>query len=223
MRAEEWRALIAAYVEGRLSADAFRRRFLEAFAAAARVRMGVPPAVQELAFVVDAYAGDPMARGHDVADDAQLMAAAQGALVRLGPAEAPQGAPTITEVDPEEVKAQVRRAAFTFGAVGAVGCLLGLAWLAISVLQFFAASAQVDAVLGWGPAPSTIIGLVLAFVPILGSVVAFFGAVDVWKWPLWAAGVVFFAIPALTMTMGFLRWREQRRVEGRMGGPPRWR
>jgi hypothetical protein len=222
MTVTQWRELIEAFVFGRISADAFKRRFMEAFAQATAARVTVPAAVQDLAYVVDAYAGDPMARGHDVADDEQLMVAAREALARL-PAENLEGAPgsgPMRELEPEEAAAHVRRAAFTVGAIGAVGCLFMVAWFAIGIMQFFAASAQVQAFTAWGPAPSTVIGLVLAFVPVIGSVVAFFGAKDVWGWNVWAAGAVFFAIPAATMISGWIAMGRRRLGRAPMGRGP---
>jgi hypothetical protein len=201
----QWRELIDAYVSGRLSADAFKRRFLEAFQAAAAARAPVPAVVQELAYVVDAYAGDPTARGNDVTDDADLMGAARAALARM-PAEPPpvgvEAGPA--RIDPEQARAEVRRAAFTLGAFGVGGCLMMVAWLVIGILQLFAVSAQVQAELDWGPAPSTLAGLLLAFIPLIGGVVAFFGAKDVWGWDAWLAALVFFAFPIAAMVSGWL-------------------
>jgi len=228
MSSDEWRALIEAYLEGRLSAATFAKRFTEAFDVVARTRQPVHARIQDLFFVVEAYGGDPMGRGHDVTDDQDLRAAAAAALAALpaslheAEAAPPSGAAEpLPEPQPADVlepawqgerrREDVRRAAFTLGAVGAAGCLAILAWAAVGVLQFFAASAQIDSVLQLGPAPSAIIGLVVAFTPILGSVVAFFGAKDVWHWPIWAAGLVFLVAPALTLLNGADRWRRWRR------------
>jgi hypothetical protein len=221
MTADEWRALVEAYVEGRISADAFKRRFMEAFKAAAVARGAVPAPIQELAYVVDAYAGDPTARGHDVTDDAQLMAAARTALARMPVREAAgaaaAGAPMPPRMDTEQARAEVRRAAFTLGAFGLGGCLVMLAWLTIAVLQLFAVSAQVQSELGWGPAPSTLVGLLLAFIPLLGGLVAYFGATDVWGWSNLVAGLVFFAFPIATMVSGW--WTLGRRRRAGRGHP----
>jgi hypothetical protein len=239
MTPEHWRDLVDAYVSGRLSADAFKRRFTEAYDEAARTRAPTPSAIQDLAYVVQAYAGDPTARGHDVADDAALMDAALIALEAL-PAPAPIAGETRAAderdpsppVRPPEVivhvhtgggpfgggpygggrgpeTPHVRRAAFAMGAEGAVGCLAIIAWLLLGLLQFFAIAAQIDAVLGWGPAPSTIVAFPLAFVPIIGSAIAFFGAMDVWGWNVIVAGVVFLALPALSLFGG---WRQRRHI-----------
>ena len=79
------------------------------------------------------------------------------------------------------------------------------------VLQFFAVAAQLQGVLGWGPAPSTIAAIPVAFFPVLGSVTAFFGAKDVWHWAPWVAGVVFLFVPALTMLGGASQFRRGER------------
>ena len=223
MSPQDWRALITAYLEGRLSAATFVKRFAEAFDIVVKQRIPVHPRIQDLYFIVEAYGGDPMGRGHDVTDDKDLRAAAAAALAIL-PAPEPEMAPAGVEppyaepsreprieIRVDDLRKEHRRAAFTLGAFGAAGCLVVLAWLALGVMQFFAASAQIDALLGWGPAPSAILGLIVAFTPIAGSVTAFFGAKDVWDWPLWVAALVFLAAPALTMIGGFDRWRRWRR------------
>ena len=205
MTPAQWRELIDAYVSGRISADAFKRRFSEAFETAVATRAPTPPPVQELAYTVDAYAGDPTARGHDIADDEDLQKAARRALSLL-PAEA-GAAPEMTPsgVSPDDIRAareRMRGAAIGFGAVGAAGCFVGALWLAIGVLQFFAVAAQIQHFTNWGPAPSTIVAVPLAFVPVAGSVVAFFGAKDVWGWAPWLAAVAFLAIPLASLLGG---------------------
>lgn len=228
MSPADWRALISAFLEGRLSAAAFCKRFSEAFELVVRERRPVPQRVQDLYFVVEAYGGDPMGRGHDVSDDQDLRAAAAAALAALpdvaepepvgvGPGVAMPDLVILREPPPgggprrEEARREVRRAAFTLGAVGMAGCLIGLAWLAVGILQFFAASAQIDAWLKLGPAPSAILGLGVAFTPIVGSLVAFLGATGVWGWANWVAALVFLVAPALTLIGGIDRWRRWRR------------
>jgi hypothetical protein len=108
----------------------------------------------------------------------------------------------------------MRGTVFRIGAVGGAGCLVALLWLTIGVLQFFAVAAQMQSVLDWGPAPSTLVALPIAFVPVVGSVTAFFGAKDVWGWAPWMAAVAFLAIPAISILGG---WSSI----FRRGAPPR--
>lgn len=215
----DWAALISAFVEGRLGADTFKRRFLEAFASAARERRAVSPKVQALYFVVEDYAGDPMGRGHAVSDDADLLAAARAALIELHELAPPEPAtppPTVETATPEPPPRVVvfgvgggdearRRIAVFSGA----GCVLGVAYVLVGVLQFFAVSAQMESLTGWGPAPSTIAGAVLAFIPIVGSVIAFFGARDVWDWAWPVAAAAFFAFPLAAYLGGWLGLRRK--------------
>ncbi len=215
MTPAQWRELIDAYVCGRISADAFKRRFTEAFENAVTARAPTPAPVQDLAYTVEAYAGDPTARGHDIADDEDLQRAARRALSLL-PMDATPGAQPGAAVSPDDMRAareRMRGAAVGFGAVGAAGCIVALLWLAIGVLQFFAVAAQIQHVTQWGPAPSTIIAIPLAFVPVVGSVVAFFGAMDVWHWEPWIAAVAFLAVPLASLLGGGGVMRS------RMGGP----
>lgn len=201
----QWRELIEAYVSGRLSADGFKRRFLDAHAEAVRTRAPTHPAVQDLAYVVEAYAGDPTGRGNDVADDDDLLRAAKRTLTAL-PEEVgglTPGAAGPTEEDIRAAQAQMRGAAIRVGAIGGAGCLFAIAWLAIGVLQFFAVAAQMQSITNWGPAPATIVSVPVTFIPVVGSVTAFFGAKDVWGWAPWLSGLAFLAIPAITMLGGW--------------------
>lgn len=204
-----WAELIASYVSGRLSADSFKRRFEEAFTIAVEQRLRVPAGIQALAYVVQAYAGDPMARGHDVADDADMMRAARAALAELAPAQidAPQDQVIIESIDPEAMRGQARRMAFTVGAFGLAGCALALCYVGIGVLQLFAVADQIQRVTDLGPVVATLGGLALAFIPIIGGTIAYFGATDGWGWPNLVAGLVFFAFPVAILTLGFLRRR----------------
>jgi len=208
MTPAQWRELIDAYVSGRISADAFKRRFNEAFASAVSARAPTPAPVQDLAYTVEAYAGDPTARGHDVADDEDLQRAARRALsllpasVDAAPGAQPMPGATVSAEDMRAARDRMRGAAVGFGAVGAAGCAVALLWLAVCVLQFFAVAAQIQSVTQWGPAPSTLIAIPLAFVPVVGSVVAFFGAMDVWRWEPWIAAVAFLAVPLVSLLGG---------------------
>jgi hypothetical protein len=204
----QWRELIESYVAGRLSADSFKRRFLESFSASRLV----PQAIQDLYFTVDAYAGDPMGRGHDVADDAALMVAARRALLRLAPnPEAGLGPGPSMDGQPRTAGPRGPLQAPPGIAAGlGLGCLLIGAWLAIGILQVFAIAAQVNSVMRLGEVLSTVAAFVLTFVPIVGSVIAFFGAKDVWQWSPWAAGAVFLLLPITAQTLSILSWRRRR-------------
>jgi hypothetical protein len=228
MTPAQWSELIESYVLGRLSADSFKRRFNEAFSAAVQRRLVVPASVQDLAYVVEAYAGDPTARGHDVSDDADLLAAAQTALHDLGwseraaaeepvrpapPNDGVSGEIRVERVDPEQMRQEAKRIAFTFGAVGAAGCLLALLYVGIGVLQLFAVADQIQRVTDLGPVIATIGGLLLAFIPVVGGVIAYFGATDGWGWPNLVAGLVFFAFPISLLALGY--WQRRTMFSGR--------
>ncbi len=202
MRPAEWRALIAAYLDGRLSASAFQRRFQDAWRAAEQSGAPQPIVIENLCAAVDAYAAiDPGPDG----DEADLRAAAEDALEDLDAAAAPE-----RTFDRLRARDDMRRFQFRMQGCLGMGCLIALVWLALAALQVFAVSDQIQSALGWSAAPATFVGLVLAFVPLLGNVLAFFGAVDVWGWNAWIAGLVFFAAPAATLVSGWLRWRAYR-------------
>jgi hypothetical protein len=215
MTPAQWAELIESYVAGRLSADSFKRRFTEAFGAAVAARARAPAGVQELAYVVEAYAGDPTARGHDVSDDHDMRGAAIAALRDLGAfAEGPGAAHTppppredvrIESIDPEALRRQARTTAYTVGAIGAAGCGLALLYIGIGIVQLFAVAEQIQRVTDWGPVVATLGGFLLAFIPVVGGVIAYFGATDGWGWSNLVAGLVFFAFPITILLIGFFQ------------------
>ena len=54
---------------------------------------------------------------------------------------------------------------------------------------------------------ATAIAFLVTFIPVVGGVIAFFGAMDVWGWNPWIAGILFLAVPALVMAGTLLRLR----------------
>ncbi len=202
MSPADWRALIEALLDGRLSAEAFERRFMEAW----RARRGpLHPAIETLYHAVAAFTAAQAGRTEYDADETDLRQAARAALNEL---REDAGAPTRT-YDRARAREEMRRFEIRMNRVVSVGCLIIFVWLALVALQWFAVADQIRSVLGWSTAPAAMLGFFVAFVPILGNAVAFFGATDVWHWPWWVAALVFFAAPAATFLSGWRRWRRR--------------
>lgn len=197
MSPSEWRTLIEAFLERRIGADAFARRFLEAFRAGSH-----PAAIDTLAIVVEAYEPDPDRRLDGAPDEAELESAAHRALLHLREEEGGLS-PTY---DRARAREEIRRFRIDVRRVAGFGCAIAFAWVGLCLLQIFAVSDQIQHALRWPAAPATFAGLALAFVPVVGNSIAFFGATDVWHWPAWIAAIVFFAAPAATLLSGWLRW-----------------
>ena len=89
MSPADWRALIEAYLEGRLSAEAFMRRFVDGWRNSAG---SVPRAIAAMQTTVEGFEADVLESGEEgaVSDD-ELRQAAQRALANLG--EEPTVAP----------------------------------------------------------------------------------------------------------------------------------
>ena len=83
MTPSDWRALIEAFLEGRISADAFERRFLEAWRAQRDRGARNPPAIDRLFQVVEAYSAARNGRAALEADESGLRSAANAALSEL--------------------------------------------------------------------------------------------------------------------------------------------
>ncbi len=200
MTAADWRALIEAHLDSRLSAEAFMRRFIDAWRAA---RGAVPPAVARLQPVVEAFEAQVNdAREEGAANDDELRQAAQRALIDLDdePAVAPH------TFDRTRAREEMRRFQMHMTGCAGAGCVIAVVWVALCVLQIYFVSEWIQQAFGWGAWPSAVVGFFLAFVPVVGNVLAFFGATQE-GWPMWLAAIVFFAAPAATMISGWTRWR----------------
>jgi hypothetical protein len=204
MTLADWRALIEAYLDGRLSAEAFMRRFIEGWTAGGPL----PPPIVALQVAVEQFEAQVNeAREEGAVDDDVLRQAAQRSLSGLS--EASDG-PTIAPhtFDRTRAREDMRRFQVRMTGCAGMGCVLVLAWIGLCVLQIYFVSEWVQREFEWGAWPSAVAGFVLAFVPIIGNVLAFLGATHE-GWPEWLAAIVFFAAPAATLISGWSRWRRQ--------------
>ncbi len=202
MTSAEWRALLEAYLDGRLSAEAFMRRFIEGWTAGAPL----PRAIADLQVAVEAFEARVKEAGEEGAiNDDELRQATQRAFARLR--EEP--APSAHTFDRTRAREEMRRFQTNAQRIMGLGCVIALAWVALCVLQITFVSDWIRETTGWPTWPAAFVGFFLAFVPFVGNVLAFLGATEVWHWPGWVAALVFFAAPALTMLSGWSRWRRR--------------
>ncbi len=208
MNAADWRALVEAYLDGRLSAEAFMRRFTQAWS---ELDGRAPRAIADLQGVVEAFETDVGNRVEEgQANDDEMRRAAQKALGELRDDEEARGSPQPHTFDRARAREDMRRFSFQVGGCAGMGCIIAAAWVALCLLQIVFVSDYVQHALHLSAWPSAFIGFFLAFVPIVGNLLAFLDAVDLRGWPIWAAAVVFFAAPAVTMFTGWSRWRRYR-------------
>jgi hypothetical protein len=204
MTPADWRALIEAYLDGRLSAEAFMRRFVDAW----RAGGARPAAIALLQPTVEAFEADVLEAEEDGAvNDDELRQAAQRAIANLAE-DAPLSPHTF---DRTRAREEARRFQIQFSGCAGIGCLLALIWVALCLLQITFVSEYVQHELGFSAWPSAVLGFFLAFVPIVGNLLAFIDATEIRHWPTWAAAIVFFAAPAATLISGWMRWRRMQR------------
>lgn len=200
MTPQEWRALLEAYLDGRLSAEAFTRRFVDAW----RTGGVVPRAIGALQVAVEAFEADMLAAGEEGAsnddDLRQAVSLAIASLREEGPI------PSAHTFDRVRAREDIRRFQINANRLVGIGCLIAAVWVALCVLQIYFVSEFIQQNTQWGAWPSALAGFFLAFVPVIGNVLAFAGATQE-GWPAWLAAIVFFAAPALTMLSGWSRWR----------------
>ncbi|MEZ5996673.1 MAG: hypothetical protein R3C25_13075 [Hyphomonadaceae bacterium] len=202
MTPADWRALIEAYLDGRLSAEAFMRRFIEGWQAGAPL----PRAIADLQVAVEAFEAQVNeTREEGAVSDDELRQAAQRALANLGE-EGPGFAPQPHTFDRTRAREEMRRFRVQMTGCASIGCALAAIWIGLSLLQVYFVIEWVHASLDWPALFATVAGFVLAFVPVIGNVLAFLGATAE-GWPSWLAAIVFFAAPAATVLSGWSRWR----------------
>ena len=214
MTTAEWRALIEAYLDGRLSSEAFARRFLEAWNKGGQ---RAPRAIADFVFTVEAFDADVLNAGEEgQVNDDELRQGAQRALSNLREEEA-SIAPGASTFDRARTREDMRRFSIQTSGCAGVGCVIAAIWLALCLLQIIFVSDYVQQTLGWSAWPSAFVGFILAFVPIVGNLLAFLDATQFKDWPWWLAALVFFAAPAATMISGWSRWRSAGRQTGPRG------
>lgn len=202
MTPADWRALLEAYLDGRLSAEAFMRRFVEAWRASGG---RVPGAIASLQSHVEAFEAQVNeVREEGVVNDDELRHATQRALSMLED----DAGPTVTPhtFDRTRAREDFRRFQVQMTGCAGLGCVIALIWVALCILQIYFVSEWIQSEFEWGAWPSAVAGFILAFVPIIGNVLAFLGATQE-GWPAWLAAIIFFAAPAATLISGWSRWR----------------
>lgn len=202
MSPADWRALIEAYLDGRLSAEAFARRYIEGVRNAA----GGPQAIADFYATVEAFDAEAQRADEGATNDDDLRAGAARTLraLREEPAVAAH------TFDRTRAREEMRRFQVQMTGCAGIGCAIVALWVALCVLQIYYVSEWIQQTLEWGAWPSAVAGFILAFVPIVGNVLAFLGATQE-GWAPWAAALVFFAAPAATLLSGWTRWRRDGR------------
>ncbi|MBX3429770.1 MAG: hypothetical protein KF779_09330 [Hyphomonadaceae bacterium] len=206
MSPADWRALLEAYLDGRLSAEAFMRRFVDGWRATGGA---VPRAIAAMQVHVEAFEAQVNEeREEGAVNDDELRQAAQRALANLD--EEPPVAPHT--FDRTRAREDMRRFQVQLHGCAGIGCVIALIWVALCLLQINFVIEWIHANLIENVWLSAVIGFFLAFVPIIGNILAFLGSTQE-GWPAWIAAIVFFAAPAVTLLSGWSRYRQF--------GPPR--
>ncbi|MEZ5971626.1 MAG: hypothetical protein R3C31_07485 [Hyphomonadaceae bacterium] len=206
MSPADWRALLEAYLDGRLSAEAFMRRFVDGWRATGGA---VPRAIAAMQVHVEAFEAQVNEeREEGAVNDDELRQAAQRALANLD--EEPPVAPHT--FDRTRAREDMRRFQVQLRGCAGIGCVIALIWVALCLLQINFVIEWIHANLIENVWLSAVIGFFLAFVPIIGNILAFLGSTQE-GWPAWIAAIVFFAAPAVTLLSGWSRYRQF--------GPPR--
>ena len=76
-----------------------------------------------------------------------------------------------------------------------LGCLPMVLFIVFGLVQYTAITAQLESFAHIGGFWGGALSWALTYFPIVGSIVGFFGARDVWGWPWWQAALLYFGIP----------------------------
>ncbi|MEI7205015.1 hypothetical protein WCU66_08260 [Dickeya dianthicola] len=91
-------------------------------------------------------------------------------------------------------------------------------YFAIGLVQLFATMAGLESWWGLHWIIAGPVAFILAYIPLVGSIVGMVGAVDVWGWGWWQAGALFFGGLILTFTFGsiatLIDWFSSRNLRG---------
>ncbi len=79
-----------------------------------------------------------------------------------------------------------------------------LAYLALGIVQIAATCAGLQAWLGLNLFLALLVALFLGYLPLIGTVLGFFGAMNVWGWEWWQAGLLFFGGLVTVLALGGL-------------------
>ena len=182
------------------------RRFVDGWRASSG---SAPRAIVALQSTVEAFEAEVLDVGEEGAvNDDELRQAAERALANLG--EEPPVAPHT--FDRTRAREDMRRFQVQMRGCAGLGCVIALIWVALCLLQINFVIEWIHANLIDNVWLSAVIGFFLAFVPIVGNILAFLGSTQE-GWPVWIAAIVFFAAPAVTIFSGWSRYRQF--------GPPR--
>lgn len=86
------------------------------------------------------------------------------------------------------------------------GILYGV-YFVVGIAQFFAIWDAIELYLDWGLL-DFLIALFVTYIPLLGSILGYFGATEVWYWEPWQALALFFwyvPIMAIVFVVGAMR------------------
>ena len=80
----------------------------------------------------------------------------------------------------------------------------GIAYFVVGIAQLFAILDGIGYALGVGGVLSFIIAIFVTYIPLLGSALGVYGAVNAWDWSIWqAAGLFFWYVPVVIIFATF--------------------
>jgi len=82
-----------------------------------------------------------------------------------------------------------------------IGPIVSIGFVVMGLVQLYAVCSFFIGYWGWHLLLAVPVSLFLAYIPLIGSICGYIGAVKVWGWALWQALLLFFWWPVLVITM----------------------
>jgi hypothetical protein len=76
-------------------------------------------------------------------------------------------------------------------ATNTAGCLFAAIYFGISTIQLFAIQAGIVTLWGWPEWAGYIVAFLLAYLPVVGTIIGIIGAIGAWNWSVLAAIALF--------------------------------
>jgi hypothetical protein len=73
-----------------------------------------------------------------------------------------------------------------------MGVFFQIAYFLVGLFQLFATIDGIKLFTGLGTFASVVIALFLNFIPLIGSILGIYGAMNVWDWGFWQSALLFF-------------------------------
>lgn len=92
-----------------------------------------------------------------------------------------------------------------------MGGIVAIAYVVLGLVQLAAVMAGLEEWVGLHWVLAFFLALIIAYIPLVGSVVGIMGAIEAWHWAWWQAGALFFGGLAVVVVLAVVSGAAERR------------